>query len=184
MGLDMYLDASYYIWDFGDTEEGKKGKEIQEKIMSMFPNIGLKPKTIKFRAMYWRKANHIHNWFVENVQDGNDDCGTHYVSREKLQELLDTIEQVLKSTKLIKGKVNNGWSIKNGKRTEHIEDGEIVEDTKVAEELLPTTSGFFFGGTDYDQYYWEELVRTRDELKALLSNKELERFDFDYSSSW
>ena len=23
---------------------------------------------------YWRKANAIHKWFVDNVQDGNDDC--------------------------------------------------------------------------------------------------------------
>ena len=23
----------------------------------------------------WRKANAIHKWFVDNVQDGVDDCG-------------------------------------------------------------------------------------------------------------
>lgn len=38
---------------------------------------------------YWRKANHIHNWFVENVQDGEDDCRYHgEVTKEDLEELL------------------------------------------------------------------------------------------------
>jgi hypothetical protein len=45
----------------------------------------------------WRKANQIHGWFVNNVQDGNDDCKDYYVSTEHLQELLELIEQVLKS---------------------------------------------------------------------------------------
>ena len=26
---------------------------------------------------YWRKANAIHGWFVRNVQNGKDDCGTN-----------------------------------------------------------------------------------------------------------
>jgi hypothetical protein len=34
----------------------------------------------------------------------------------------------------------------------------------VAKELLPTQAGFFFGSTDYDEYYYEDLVYTRDLL--------------------
>ena len=35
---------------------------------------------------YWRKANQIHNWFVENVQDGEDDCCYHNeVTKEYLE---------------------------------------------------------------------------------------------------
>ena len=40
---------------------------------------------------YWRKANHIHQWFVENIQDGNDDCREYYVPRERLKELLEIL---------------------------------------------------------------------------------------------
>ena len=38
---------------------------------------------------YWRKANAVHNWFVDNVQDGNDGCKHYWVSKEDLQKLLD-----------------------------------------------------------------------------------------------
>ena len=45
---------------------------------------------------YWRKANQIHAWFVDNVQNGEDDCGEYYVSHEKLKELLDLVNEALK----------------------------------------------------------------------------------------
>jgi hypothetical protein len=45
---------------------------------------------------YWRKANQIHRWFVENVQDGVDNCGEYTVTREKLDELLTNVYYVLK----------------------------------------------------------------------------------------
>ena len=44
---------------------------------------------------YWRKANAIHKWFVDNVQSGKDDCNSYYVSKEKLQQLLHDCEDVL-----------------------------------------------------------------------------------------
>lgn len=44
---------------------------------------------------YWRKANAIHKWFVDHVQGGKDDCGTYLVTREQLQELLETCNRVL-----------------------------------------------------------------------------------------
>jgi len=33
--------------------------------------------TIELDYAYWRKANQIHNWFVENVKDGVDNCGNY-----------------------------------------------------------------------------------------------------------
>lgn len=35
----------------------------------------------------WRKANHIHNWFVQNVQNGVDDCDEYQVSLLDLKSL-------------------------------------------------------------------------------------------------
>lgn len=40
---------------------------------------------------YWGKANQIHNWFVENIQGGIDDCGDYPVTISQLDELIDTI---------------------------------------------------------------------------------------------
>jgi hypothetical protein len=55
----------------------------------------LQPKEVSFRVMYWRKANAIHRWFVNNVQDGVDNCAEYYVSEEDLISLRDICVEVL-----------------------------------------------------------------------------------------
>mgnify|MGYP003346215720 CR=1 FL=1 len=91
MGLDMYLNAKRYLWRVRDTD-----KEIAQKIGDLDIGAnGLRVKEICCEAMYWRKANAIHYWFVQNVQDGDDDCREYYVSREKLQSLLSVCNEVL-----------------------------------------------------------------------------------------
>lgn len=88
MGLDMYLNAKRYLWHTEDN--------LAEKIGEHFPEIGsARIKAITAEAMYWRKSNAIHKWFVDNVQNGEDDCGDYEVSREQLMELLAVIETVL-----------------------------------------------------------------------------------------
>lgn len=42
------------------------------------------------------------------------------------------------------------------------------------EDILPTTEGFFFGNTDYNEYYWQDV----DELKEWV-DKTLNEFDFE-----
>ena len=88
MGLDMYLNAKRFLWHNED--------ELANKIAEHLPEInGKRVKEITIEAMYWRKSNMIHKWFVDNVQDGTDDCGTYEVSRDKLKELVDIITEVL-----------------------------------------------------------------------------------------
>jgi len=41
----------------------------------------------------------------------------------------------------------------------------VLKDNKLASELLPTQSGFFFGGTDYDQYYFEDVEDCLRQMK-------------------
>ena len=88
MGLDMYLHKRTWI-----------GIEARERLtMNGLPD-GVEPSKVTYviqDAGYWRKANAIHRWFVENVQDDQDDCHTYEVSREQLQALLDTVDTVLK----------------------------------------------------------------------------------------
>jgi hypothetical protein len=103
---------------------------------------------------YWRKANHIHAWFVENIQGGEDDCDYHReVMREDLEALRDVCHEVLCNPDL-------------------------------AEKLLPTQGGFFFGSTEYDEYYISDI---KDTIEII--DKALETTDFDkdmlfYRSSW
>ena len=60
---------------------------------------------------------------------------------------------------------------------------QILDNRKLASELLPTASGFFFGSTEYDEWYYDDLKRTVDMLEPLLT-EEYEDWDFHYQSSW
>lgn len=115
--------------------------------------------TVSVNLAYWRKVNHIHDWFVRNVQDGEDDCRPYYVSREQLQELHDLCRRV-------------------------VEAGS----QEVAKELLPTSSGFFFGETEYGEYYFDQTDwtarRITEILNAVPENGGMTGIDFYYNSSW
>ncbi len=148
MGLDMYLTKRVYVGAEYEHRNVKGTIDISVEGKKLPVNFNKVSEIIE-RAGYWRKANHIHAWFVKNVQDGKDDCGEYYVSEENMQELLDTVNQVLANHDL-------------------------------AEELLPTQSGFFFGGTSYDEYYFSDLEDTKEILEEALKSSG----DFYYHSSW
>jgi hypothetical protein len=57
----------------------------------------------------------------------------------------------------------------------------VVANPELAEQLLPTGSGFFFGSTSYDKYYFGDLNDTIGILTKCLESK----FDyFEYQASW
>jgi len=89
MGLDMYLSAKRYLWHSED--------ELADNIKRNFPDLPehMRVKEVTVQAMYWRKANAIHKWFVDRVQLGVDDCSEFEVSLEQLAELLAVIDKVL-----------------------------------------------------------------------------------------
>ena len=92
MGLDMYVTAKRYLWDFGDNDD----KQIAESIGNLFPEIaGYRVKQVEVQAMYWRKANQIHKWFVDHCQDGVDECQETYIDPQKLYELREVCKAVL-----------------------------------------------------------------------------------------
>lgn len=43
---------------------------------------------------YWRKANAIHKWFVDNCQNGVDDCRGSYVGYDQLKDLLTICKEI------------------------------------------------------------------------------------------
>ena len=157
MGLDMYLSARKYVsgYDFSSQEQKDSFNQVLKAgdFSSSDLKYGNPSAYVMVSVGYWRKANAIHQWFVEKVQDGVDECQVSRVHREQLQELKDTC------------------------------DGVLANATK-AGELLPTTSGFFFGGTDYDEWYHESVKHTSEMLGMILSNPTFEDCDFEYQSSW
>ena len=98
MGLDQYLYAKKH---FSNTEwRPEAEREVFSKLMELanvsdFMDNELPTAYVDVKVAYWRKQNAVHNWFVENCQNGEDECQTVYVGREKLEELRDLCREVL-----------------------------------------------------------------------------------------
>ena len=129
--LAPYVSIKYDAWD--------EDKE--------YPHIGVIDE-----VGYWRKANAIHKWFVDNVQNGVDDCEYHNeVTKEQIEKLVKICEV------------------------------SLICKTPY---LLPTQSGFFFGGTEYDEYYWKSLEETITMLTKVLEETDFDKYAIYYCSSW
>lgn len=160
MGLDMYLQKETYIgamWEHREITGQVILKEKGVKIPIQFKRI----LYITEEVAYWRKSNAIHKWFVDNVQDGNDDCGKYRVSIEQLRKLAGLCAIVVAA---------------------HDKDGSNDK----AEELLPTQAGFFFGATDYETYYYDDLRNTIDMIEDAIKGVSEDSYNvrFYYESSW
>ena len=191
MGLDMYLYKA-------KKQKGKTFEEVME-IRDMYNNGELaleeKMKLLPYlfeekngdryllkNIYYWRKANAIHNWFVVNIQCGNDDQNCYRVEKRDLEVLLDTLRDVYKSLinkELVKEKRYDEYT----KREYEVEVYKN-EDLEVAESLLPTQDGFFFGVTEYDKYYFDMIERTLDDLEIIYNTMDWENNYLIYSCWW
>ena len=172
----MYLSKKTYLKNWEHDKEnnfsvtarnnGKQIKHINKKrVTNVVEEVG-----------YWRKANHIHAWFVVNCQNGEDDCRNAYVSKEQLEELKQLCKQV-------KDYLDTCEKVYD----EEYKDYYVLKvDKKIMESHLPTQSGFFFGGTDYDRWYYESLDSTIDIIDEAFKGKEDFGWgvEFEYNSSW
>jgi hypothetical protein len=103
-------------------------------------------------VIYWRKANQIHNWFVENVQDGVDDCCENIVTECNLIDLMNTCKNVL-------------------------------DNPTEANNILPCTTGFFFGSQEYDVFYFDNIAYTYNHIKDIIDNCQVGDY-WTYRSCW
>lgn len=183
MGLDMYLSKKRYVKNWEHMQPNELHSVIVRKGDKKI-NSKLPVTEIVYEAAYWRKANAIHNWFVQNTQDGEDRNGVEtWVSREQLQELLDLCKHVLEVAKTEKGMVQNGSrSTPTGGWEPIMVEGLVVTNPEEVGEILPPTSGFFFGSTDIDGYYLDDVKDTIKQLELALSEEN--DGDFYYQSSW
>lgn len=157
MGLDMYLFAT----DKTDLNNAQ--------LVDLMNSYSMKPRELA----YFRKANAIHKWFVTNVQDGVDDCAPYIVSLEQLAKLRDVCVTILEAASLSP----KDFPLK--------EDLHIsVEAVEKAKELLPTTPGFFFGTSDYDNWYFRDLAYAVQEFDVILNNPKFTKQTLFYQASW
>ena len=147
MGLDMYLNKKTYVGANYDFNSVTGTLALKRNDVPIPINLN-KIRYILEEQAYWRKANQIHRWFVNNVQEGVDDCGIYEVYGEQLLELVELCRRVL-------------------------------ADHSLADSLLPSQEGFFFGSTEYDEYYFADLESTIEQLEDVEPDTW-----YEYSSSW
>lgn len=61
---------------------------------------------------------------------------------------------------------------------------KVLDDTSLAEELLPTEAGFFFGSTLYDEDYVESLEETVEQITEILEDPDIDEYSFSYHAWW
>jgi len=93
MGLDMYLNKRSYVqqWDHHEKShaitvkfDGKARKDIKKNRITY----------VTEQVMYWRKANHIHNWFIRRLE-APDNCKPMEISIKDLVALCSDCEKVI-----------------------------------------------------------------------------------------
>lgn len=100
----------------------------------------------------WRKFNALHKWFCDHINNGEE------INCRETYVGRNILELLLKT----------------------IED--LLNDREHPEKYLPTKSGFFFGNTEYTEYYWENVIETRDIIKRFLCFND--DINFYYNAWW
>lgn len=102
---------------------------------------------------YWRKANAIHEWFNQNCADG----------------YLENCEEC---------------EVTKADLSKLISDCEkVLANHNLAEEILPTSSGFFYGTTEYNEWYFKILKQTIDIASNAL-NTDFDEWSVFYYAWW
>lgn len=127
--------------------------------------------TVKWQDRSYRKANQIQNYFETRFYEGGNEanheqynCINTEVDDFTIDDLLNRIHKINKNPT-----------------------------ATVAEAEFPTTAGFFYGGTDYDEFYFQqnnefandliELKQVRDQINSQLNNTPYQAI-IEYSSWW
>lgn len=143
MGLDMYLEARKYVSGYSHRpiDEQNEYEEVLNSVGMSRADLTTEASpfaNISVNVAYWRKANQIHAWFINNYAEGVDDCKPVYVGERYHLSILRNLCQ------------------------------EVIDDHSKAEELLPVGEGFFFGSYEYNEYYFADLTNTIEQLDKLL----------------
>ena len=96
--------------------------------------------------LYWRKANAIHGWFVDNCGDGEDNAQLMYVTEDKMKELLETIDKQLKDKVSGILPLRSGFFFGNSEEKDAWYWDELKRTKKEFEKLLKEPG-------DHDYYY-------------------------------
>jgi len=154
MGLDMYLNKKSYVKNWNHQTPEEKHKVIVKKAGKVRKDI--KPERISYIT------EQVGYWRKFNALHGwfVENCQG---GKDECQESYVSTEKLKELLESLKAVIKNKDS---------------------ADEVLPSRGGFFFGGTDYDEYYFKEVKETIKLLEGLLKESEEVECDFYYQASW
>jgi hypothetical protein len=155
----MYLEKDVWVGAYFEHRNVKGKIAITVEGEKLPVNFNRVSKIVEHVA-YWRKANQIHMWFVDNAQDGEDDCKRYNVSPSQLRELRALCAEV----------------------KAHPEQAN--------ELLPLAEDGFFFGtyktpeNNGIDEWYWKDIDLTIEQLDKLIAEPDFDKSEYYYQASW
>ena len=161
MGLDMYLQARSYVsnWNFEIERNGEN--ETFHKVLDLFPQVKSlcnDEATPSFDITF-----NVAYWRKANAIHAwfVKECGGGI---DECQPIYVPREKLVELLELCK---------------------QVVKQPAMASSTLPSQSGFFFGSTEYDDWYMEDIKRTVKVLtKVLKEVPDNSRWSFIYQASW
>lgn len=112
----------------------------------------------KAEVHYWRKANSIHNWILKETgtpSDFNAGDNDIEITKDMLIKFVEQAKTVLKD-----------------------------RSDETSARLIPSCSGFFFGSTEYDEWYYDDIKDTAEKFLELVNTFDFEGYKLLYSCSW
>lgn len=162
----------------------------------MYLNIGKGDNA--YEIGYWRNANAIHKFFVDKLQNGEDDQRESEIDKSTFEELFEKVSAIREKYIKWDSGINNLNKLSSEKleeySSEELEDhlrskGESLDDLlpqykekfdNFCKNILPTPSGCCFGSTSYDIYYIWNAIYTYELIKEILDGWENKKEDEIY----
>lgn len=149
----------------------------------------LKVRQRRKELSYFRKVNFLVKFFNDKALEwwgGTILNGLDIpIDKEWCEELLDKCNQVMNKYNELKASYTIDTNGDNTKLFESKEANDLF--AEFASETLPTMAGFFYGSTDYDEWY---LADVNDVIKHLKNNiiPEFDKLDDDdcivFNANW
>ena len=114
---------------------------------------------------FGRKENHIHQWVIDAYNAKEAQAHQWIIDAHRITDT--NTEYILIDPDELLGDLYT-----------------VIKNPESAPEVMPTSSGFFFGSTDYDKFYFEDVMALHKTLNAEKKQGYFNNHSFFYWSWW
>ena len=168
MGLDMYFSRRTYVSSFKSTRDadGNWGVRDVNNMELKFDDADLSHINLQnvryIEELFgeFRKFNALHAYVVDNFGGGVDECQVIYLD-------IDNLIQIHEMLSLVKESLSIG-------------------DKVIAEQTLPPSEGFFFGSTEIDEWYEQDVNKAVEVFGKVIEEHSIvgHNASYSYQASW